>query len=260
MQTFFVSAISGGIFAELANLIDNPEDIIDLLAKSLPSQSSFFIQIVIATTCFLQPLEFLRIYPLGLAFLRRFFGPRLTAKERRTSWGWIKSLEDPPDFWHAETFAQLILYYIVFFVYATIAPITSFFLFVCFLILESGYRYQFIHNYPRSFDTGGRLWMHFIHFVLASMLISQFTLVGLLSLKKNKFAAPAMGPIIAMTILFTIYINSRHAKVTKFLPTYNSMKIDERDQKLLLDPNFAKGLYLQPALQHPTTEPDFNFD
>lgn len=61
-------------------------------------------------------------------------------------------------------------------------------------------------------------------------------------------------------MLFTIYINSRHAQMTQLLPTYNCMKIDERDEKLGLDPDFVKGLYLQPSLQKPTAMPNLKFD
>lgn len=170
IQTFFVAAISGGITSEITNILENPESIIDFLANSLPSQSNFFIQIALAQTFILQAIETLRIYPLGVAWLRRCIGPRLTVKERRKPFGWLCSLDEPPDFWHAETFAQMILFYVVFFVYCSIAPVTTIFLYFCFLLCESGYRYQFIHNYPRAFETGGAMWRGFIHFVLASMV------------------------------------------------------------------------------------------
>ena len=92
--------VSGGITAELSNILENPDSIIDLLANSLPAQSSYFIQIALASTFFLQSLEILRLYPLGMALLRRFVGPRVLEKERRKRWGPIASLEHPPEFWY----------------------------------------------------------------------------------------------------------------------------------------------------------------
>ena len=60
-----------------------------------------------------------------VAFFRRYvFGPRLTEKERRRTWSVFNSLEDPPAFWHAEILAQVMIFFVVFFVYCTIAPIT----------------------------------------------------------------------------------------------------------------------------------------
>lgn len=261
LQTFLVQAFAGGVIAELANILDEPDRIVDLLANSLPDQSSYFIQISLAMTFVLQSIEMLRLYPLSVAFLRRCFGPRLTARERKRNWGLLYSLEHPPDFWHAETFAQLILFYMVFFVYNAVAPVTSFFLLVCFFVSESGYRYQFIHNYPRAFDTGGRLWKYFIVFLLASMVIAQLTLVGFLSLKQSQFAGPGMIPLLVLTALFIFFISSKHSVIAENLPTRNCILRDcENNAEGDMDMAFVKDVYLQPSLQkraiHPVIDDD----
>jgi len=205
-------------------------------------------------------MESLRIYPLSLAFIRRFVGPNLTKMERRRTWCYISSLEDPPLFWHAETFAQMILYYIVFFVYATIAPITSFFILFCFVLMDSGYRYQFFHNYPRASETGGRLWRYFVEFILASMLIAQLTLVGLLVLKKSFYAVPAMTPLIAITVLFIIFVSREFHRVMTFLPTRDCSYADHNLRTSGGSIAFLRDAYLQPALKQPTLEPEYEED
>lgn len=89
------------------------------------------MQIVLAQTLLLKALDLLRIYQLGLAFIRRCIGPNLTKKERRRSWMGLASLEEPPEFWHAESLAQVgVLFFTVFFVYATIGTFTDFFFFL----------------------------------------------------------------------------------------------------------------------------------
>jgi hypothetical protein len=245
--------------AEISNIIKNPGSVIDLLANSLPAQSSYFMQILLATTFLVQSMDFLRVYPLGVAFFRHFIGPNLTKNERSRTWGGINSLEDPPKFRLAKTFAQIVLYFMVLFVYAPIAPVTTFALFFCFILLESGYRYQFIHNYPRPFDTGGKLWLVFIEFTLASMLISQLTLIGLLALKESVFAGPAIAPLTAITILFVIFIKRKLVLVTKHLPTRDCLIIDRiNTESSFVDDLFARDKYLQPALRAARVEPDFD--
>ena len=82
-------------------------------------------QICLVFTFLLHGLDLVRAYPLMMAFFRRYvFGPRLTEKERRKTWSVFYSLEDPPGFWHAEILAQVMIFFVVFFVYCTIAPIT----------------------------------------------------------------------------------------------------------------------------------------
>ncbi len=244
--------------AEVTNIIEDPSSMVDLLANSLPAQSSFFIQVILAQTFFLQSIEVPRMYPLFVAFLRKFFGPRLTEKERQRRWGYLHWLGDPPDFWHAETFAQLVLFYMVAFVYNAIAPVTSFFLLVCFFLTESGYRYQFIHNFPRANDTGGELWRYFFAFVLAGMVISQLTLLGLLALKQSRFASPAVIPLLVITMLFILFLNREHSSVSKFLPTRDCiLKDSENHAEGEMDMEFVRNAYLQPSLQNKAVMPDY---
>ena len=255
IQTFFVGAISGGITQELELIVENPDRLLELLSTSLPAQSSYFIQICLAMTFFLQSFEMLRLYPLSVAWLRRCFGPRLTARERQRNYGVLHSLENPPDFWHAETFAQLILFYMVFFVFNAIAPATNFFLLLCFLLTEAGYRYQFVHNYPRSFDTGGKLWRTFILFTLVNMIIAQLTLVGLLALEKSGIGGSGIVPLLIITILFSFFLQSKHSDVAQNLPTRNCILRDsENNAEAPLDMKFVKNVYLQPSLQQVTVE------
>jgi hypothetical protein len=50
IQTFFVSAISGSVTKEISNIISDPASIIDLLANTLPAQSTYFIQVRVSAT------------------------------------------------------------------------------------------------------------------------------------------------------------------------------------------------------------------
>jgi hypothetical protein len=250
--------VSGTITAELSNILDDPENIIKLLANSLPAQSSYFIQICFVFTFFLQGFDLVRAYPLGMAFFRRYIvGPRLTAKERRKTYGMFNSLEDPPEFWHAEIFAQVILFFVVFFVYSTIAPITSFFLCGCFLICESGYRYHFIHSYKTTPDSGGKLWQGFIQVLMVSMFIGELTLVGLLVLKKTVYAIPALAPLIAITFLFSIIVIPKRRHVASHLPTMMCVELDKKNsEEENANSHFAAREYLQPDLRAEPVHPE----
>jgi hypothetical protein len=58
-----------------------------LLAKSLPSQSSYILQIIFVSTIGLQGLDLLRVYPLTLALIRKCVGPNFMAEERERRMG-----------------------------------------------------------------------------------------------------------------------------------------------------------------------------
>ena len=112
------------------------------LANSLPNRSTYFIQILLADTCITLSIELLRVSAVATAAVRSFVGPKLTEKERRTTWMGIRPFADPTRFRHAQILSGMVLYFIVFFVYATLAPITSIFIFICFLFMGAAYRHQ----------------------------------------------------------------------------------------------------------------------
>lgn len=245
--------------AELTNMLNNPESIVGFLANSLPAQSSYFIQIVFVFTFLVQGIELLRVVPLSFAFVRRFVGPKLTAKERSRTWNHIYSLEDPPPFYLAEVFAQIVLFYVVFFVYSSISPITCVFLFACFMILESGYRYHFIHNYKQECDSGGRLWKGFMDVLMSSIIIGQLTLIGVLLLNQAFYSVPALAPLLGITILYWITVHPKRLHVASRLPAIQAKALDKeravaRSESCNLDD--LRDLYLQPALQKPILLPD----
>mmetsp|Transcript_15208 Transcript_15208/g.28430 ORF Transcript_15208/g.28430 Transcript_15208/m.28430 type:complete len:1275 (+) Transcript_15208:241-4065(+) len=258
IQTFFISTISGSLTAELANMVDNPEKIIELLAITLPTQSSYFIQYLFVFTFLINGLELLRVVPLSYALARRFIGPNLTEKERSRSWKFLYSLADPPSFWHAETFSQIVLFYVVFFVYATMSPITCVFLLACFVILESGYRYNFIHNYPTSPDSGGRIWAGFVIVIYASIFIGELTLIGLLILNEAFYSVPALLPLLIVTILFIINVHPKRMHVAGNLPAIKCIELDKQMEEGAEPSNydFLRNQYLQPALKEPILFPD----
>jgi calcium permeable stress-gated cation channel len=257
IQTFFVTALSGSIMDELSAMLKDSSLIIDLLAQSLPRQSTFFIQILVVDTCISMGVELLRVVPLVMALIRRFVGPRLTQKERKTTWMGIRPLNDPSTFSHAEVLASTVLYYTVFFVYATLAPITTWFMLLCFSFMTVGYRHQFVYIYPTFPDSGGKLWVAFFKLLPSLMIMAQVTLVGVLALSKSAVASAMMIPLLIITILFTVYINQQHFAMTEHLPAKDALMADLRyTAEREMDYDFLKDKYIQPELREREVWPE----
>ena len=211
---------------------------------------------LIVKVCLMQGFEMLRLYPLGMALVRRKVGPNLTAKERRSSWlGLLHSLEDPPNFYHAKYLAPQLLFFMVYFVYATLAPVINFFLSVCFLIMECGYRFMFIHNHPPKADSGGKLWKGFIQIALGCMIVSELFFVAFLILKESTYATPLMAPLIVCSGVFVVYLHCNHFHVSNYVTSFSCMEHDNKNQEEESF-DFVLGKYLQPCLINPTLYPD----
>ena len=250
IQTFFVSTFSGTITSEITNILKEPASAIGLLANSIPLQSSYFMQILFVQTFIGQGLELLRVIPIAKACARSWVGPNLTEKERNTTWQGIRPLADPIEFEFADVVSNGILYFMVIFVYGTLAPITNWFLAFCFMLMISGYRHQLIFNYPPTPDSGGQLWISFFGITQSMMLIAEITIIGYLGLKEAVTAVPFMAPLIIITVLFNFYIRQRHFLVSKHLPSRDALKKDLQNQENgPLDMSFVSRKYVQEAMQ-----------
>jgi hypothetical protein len=139
IQTFFMRAVTGSIFQVcnisnhhhipflpcqahptaseyiviclevLSELIENPKSIIELLATSLPDQSTFFIQYSFVTACNAFFSEGLRILPIAVGIARNSIGPSLTARERRhIMFGFLRPLSEPKEFRHGNSLSTLV--------------------------------------------------------------------------------------------------------------------------------------------------------
>ena len=218
IQTFFVSAVSGSLIDKIAEMIDSPTMIVELLATSLPQQATYFIQVSFVSMTVSGGLEVLRVVPIAMAVIRSFVGPKLTEKEKRTTFFGLRPLYDPLEFQHADFTSNAVFYFMVLLVYSVISPLANFFLAFVFLALGTMLRHQFIYIYPTVPDSGGKIWVNFIKILVTCMLVAEITskwnanyiyihpglvfsllwsiVLGLLGLKKASIATPLFMPLL----------------------------------------------------------------
>jgi len=254
VQIFFVQVISGSILAVLEEVIDQPVKIISLLAVSVPTQVKAFIQYVQVQNFLGCALELLRIPRVVMALLRERIGPNLTEKERNTPYMGILPMTEAEEMEYPMLFAEMILYFMINLVYSCIAPIMSYILLICFGLLNLVFRHQLIYTYSRENDDGGKLWSSAIMLLITCMIISEFTLIGIVFLKKAFIPGVLLIPLIACTFLFTSYIKQQHFLVTQYVPSTLCSAVDKANKDL--DLSFLKDKYLQPALAVKEEYPD----
>jgi hypothetical protein len=246
--------VSGSLTAELSNILNRPEHLVDFLATALPAQSSYFIQIVIVALVLNIGLELLRVFPLGMAFIGEVMVRLRCINPDNPKWqDYIRPLDNPYEFEHSKILANtVVLFFLIFFVYTVVAPISNFFLAIGFLLLESTYRYQFYHNYAATPDSGGKLWRGFIDMVHLGMVIAQLTLIGLLLLKKSFYAVCGFGPLLAITSVFIWHVHTTRFRVTEYLPCRECIQIDRNHVVYGLDLGILRSQYLQPSIRKAT--------
>ena len=211
---------------------------------------------MLATTVLGLGFEMLRITQVWQERLRRRVGWNLTDKERDKKWAFLRPLSNPRNFFHARVFAANCVLCMILFVYATLAPITCYFLAFCFLVQGTAFRHQFVYIYPKMPDSGGELWMIWVNIQLWCMIIAELTLIGYLVLKKAPVAAPLLIPLLVVTILFMSFIRQRHFYVARHLSSEDCAYYDQLYAEEAGDLEFLRGRYRHPAFKDRNIYPD----
>jgi calcium permeable stress-gated cation channel len=232
----------------LESLAENPNQVIQILARALPGQSGYFMQLLIVSTCIGSLMELFRVVPLVQSVLRANLGRRLTQKERNRRVGILRPLSNVDKIYFSRVQSRYLLYFMVMFVYSMISPLINWFCVFLFLFASCVYRYQFVFNYPNTPDSGGTVWLYFVRVILACMVIAQLTLMGFLALKGSVVGASLMVPLVVMTILFIIYLSSCYFRIGEYLPARACLNQDLANADNGVEYDEFKKKYQNPAL------------
>ncbi|CAM8984889.1 unnamed protein product [Rhodiola kirilowii] len=129
---------------------------------------------------------------------------------------------DPGSIEFPETLPSLQLYFLLGIVYAVVTPILLPFIVVFFAFAYLVYRHQIINVYNQQYESAGAFWPHVHSRIIASLLISQLLLLGLLSTKEAANSTPILVMLPVLTIWFHKYCKHR------FEPAFRKYPLEVR--------------------------------
>mmetsp|Transcript_14117 Transcript_14117/g.30553 ORF Transcript_14117/g.30553 Transcript_14117/m.30553 type:complete len:768 (-) Transcript_14117:41-2344(-) len=255
VQIFFISAISGSLFAQLERLITEPWSAVqDMLSTSLPGQATTFIVYVLVQTFLGLGMELLRPYYIGMAWARSKFGPTLTEKERSSVWMGLRPLCDPGPLLKFELLlAHIVFMFMVLMVYAVLSPVTSFFMTLSFGLMVLTYSNQFVYVYEE--ETFGQYWPTAIRWVIACMFVALLTVTVVLAFNEGAVQAILMVPLLVAVLLFWVYVEAEHFRTAEFLPAADCVRVDQQRREEGEPFDFLRGVFRQRALKNEASEP-----
>ncbi len=167
----------------------------------------------------------------------------------------IKPLTEPDEMDFPVVFAETVLLLMILLVYSCIAPIMSYVMLMIFVVLLVTYMNQFIFIYSATNDQGAVFWSKMIKIILLCMLIAQVTLIGVMGIKESALSSTLLIPLFCATVLFALYLEQQHYKVTNYLPS-TICRLTDDENRGTLDYTFLSGQYIQPALKAKPMQPD----
>ncbi|KAF2308832.1 hypothetical protein GH714_021493 [Hevea brasiliensis] len=242
VNVFLGSIVTGTAFEQLHSFLhQSPTQIPRTIGVSIPMKATFFITYIMVDGWAGIAGEILRLKPLVIFHLKNMFLVK-TERDREKAM-------DPGSVDFPETLPSLQLYFLLGIVYAVVTPILLPFILVFFALAYLVYRHQIINVYNQQYESAGAFWPHVHSRIIASLLISQLLLMGLLSTKKAANSTPLLVILPILTLSFHKYCKSR------FEPAFRKYPLEEAMAKDLLDrttePDINLKAYLADAYLHP---------
>ncbi|KAG0498647.1 hypothetical protein HPP92_002962 [Vanilla planifolia] len=185
--------------------------------------------------------EILLLKPLVIYHLKNMFLVK-TDRDREKAM-------DPGSIGLAENLPNLQLYFLLGLVYAVVTPILLPFVLVFFILAFLVYRHQIINVYNQEYESAGAFWPHVHCRIIASLLISQLLLLGLLSTRKAAHSTPLLIILPLLTIWFHKYCKRRFERAFRNYPLEEAMEKDTLEKAS--EPNLNLNAYLADAYLHP---------
>ncbi|XP_021279288.1 CSC1-like protein At1g32090 [Herrania umbratica] len=245
VNVFLGSIVTGTAFEQLHSFLhQSPTQIPRTIGVSIPMKATFFITYIMIDGWAGIASEILRLKPLVIFHLKNMFLVK-TERDREKAM-------DPGSVDYPETLPSLQLYFLLGIVYAVVTPILLPFILVFFAFAYLVYRHQIINVYNPQYESGAAFWPHVHSRILASLLISQLLLMGLLSTKKAANSTPLLVILPILTLAFHKYCKNRFEPAFRKYPLEEAMAKDIMDRTTEPDLNlkaFLADAYLHPIFQ-----------
>nr|CAN64310.1 hypothetical protein VITISV_037471 [Vitis vinifera] len=176
LNVFIGVTVGATLFDTFKTIEDQPKEIVSILAKSLPSNATFFLTFVALKFFVGYGLELSRIVPLIIFHLKRKYLCK-TETEVKEAWA-------PGDLGYVSRVPGDLLIITIVLCYSVIAPII-----LPFGVLYFGLGWLILRNqalkvYVPSYESNGRMWPHIHVRLIGALLLYQVTMLGYFGVKR----------------------------------------------------------------------------
>ncbi|RHY02054.1 hypothetical protein DYB25_011931, partial [Aphanomyces astaci] len=158
VQTFFVASVAGSLSAiadKIQLIVQEPLQVIPMLGRSIPGQSTLFVSFILVQTGLGLVLQLLRVVPIVSGGVYWLFSPNLTRREQSAPWWGLTPATVSTRFDFTTTLAQLFLVFVLVLTFAPLAPVVSVAGGIFFVVADTVYRRQLLCVYvPTTHSTG----------------------------------------------------------------------------------------------------------
>ncbi|KAD3068638.1 hypothetical protein E3N88_36518 [Mikania micrantha] len=211
VNVFLGSIVTGTALQQLKEFLNkSASEIPKTVGVSVPMKATFFITYIMVDGWAGVAAEILRLVPLIIYHLKNVFLVK-TEKDRDEAM-------DPGSLQWPITEPRLQLYFLLGLVYSTVTPILLPFIIVFFAFAYLIFRHQIINVYNQKYESAASFWPDVNRRILIGLMISQFTLLGLLSTKQAANSTPVLIVLPILTFWFHKFCKNRFESAFRKFP------------------------------------------
>ncbi|XP_058098946.1 CSC1-like protein ERD4 [Magnolia sinica] len=199
-NVFLGVTLSGTLFTSLKTILKHPDEIIEMLGKSLPKNATFFLTFVALKFFVGYGLELSRLIPLIIFHLKRKYLCK-TEAEVKEAWA-------PGDLGFATRIPNDMLIITITLCYSVIAPLIIPFGVIYFGLGWLILRNQALKVYVPKYESNGQMWPHIHVRIISSLVLYQIVMIGYFIIKEFYYA-PFLFPLLILSAFFTHICNKR---------------------------------------------------
>lgn len=164
---------AGSLWRSLADILERPQNMLELLGRSLPTVVGYFVALLLTKILAGLPMVFLRIGALSrMVFLRSLFSKKMLTQRE------LDEVYRPENVQYGWEFPTQLLVIVICFTYACICPIILPVGAVFFAFALMVYKKQLLYVYTPVYESGGALFPDVCQKTLYGLVTAQLTFIG----------------------------------------------------------------------------------
>ncbi|KAH6776364.1 GDSL-like lipase/acylhydrolase superfamily protein [Perilla frutescens var. hirtella] len=191
-----------------------------LLAKAVPATATFFMTYVLTSGWASLACELIQPF----ALITKLVNIYILLNTDDTTF-------TPYTFPYHTEVPRLLLFVLLGFTCATLAPLILPFLLVYFCLAYLVYRNQIINVYVTEYDSGGLYWPIVHNTAIFSLVLTQVIALGVFGIKDAPGPSTFTFPLIVLTLLFNEYCRQRFQPIFFRTPAKTVIEMDRRDEQ-----------------------------
>ena len=241
VNAFLIYLVSGSVLSSINGIIEQPSSVVSVLAQSVPSVSSFFINFVMLQAMSGFSFELLRLVPLLLSTYSLHFNV-VNENERY-------ELMDPGGLSYVNQYPNHLLILIITLTYCSISPLVLPFGLLYFAFGYAVMKNQLMYVYIAKVDSGGLFWPQVFSRSVIGLVVCQLSMIGILGSKLAAAQSTILVPLPFITAYFWYFYTNKYERIASLLPIEKAVRNEIQQHSPDFNLHFLLNAYVQKSLR-----------